>query len=107
MNTLSWADINRRVAHRSRLRVRLLDPNRKVSVFSRHDEPDALRRIYVINLDRMPDRWRRVRHELSRFHERHGSQLTAIARRFSAIDARYLDLPPDPTVLNTTFTLAD
>jgi GR25 family glycosyltransferase involved in LPS biosynthesis len=107
VNTLSWAGISLRLAHRMRLRTRVLDPCRRVNVFSRHDEPNALRRIYVINLDRMPDRWRRVRHEFGRFRERHGSPVSTIARRFSAVDARHVNFPPDPAMLNTTFTLAD
>ena len=76
-------------------------------MFSRSNEPGALRRIYVINLDRRPDRWQRVRRELDRFRDRHGERLSAIARRFSAVDARYLKATPDPAVLIPRFTLAD
>jgi beta-glucanase (GH16 family)/GR25 family glycosyltransferase involved in LPS biosynthesis len=78
-----------------------------VDVFSKSEEADALRRIYVINLDRKPDRWRRQRSELDRFRERHGERLSTIARRFSAVDARYLEPVPDPNTIHPAFSLAE
>jgi GR25 family glycosyltransferase involved in LPS biosynthesis len=44
--------------------------------------------ITVINLDRRPWRWRRVKRELDRFRTSEGLPLTAIAGRLAAIDAR-------------------
>lgn len=107
MNVLSFADFRERFAHRLRLRTRRLDLRRRAAVFSRGDEPDTLQRIYVINLDRTPERWYRVRRELDRFHERHGKRLSAITRRFSAIDATHMGPRPDSSILTPTFTLAD
>jgi GR25 family glycosyltransferase involved in LPS biosynthesis len=107
MNTLSFAEFKERLAHRVRVRTRVLDPNRRASVFSERGEADSLGRIYVINLDRKPDRWRRVRRELDRFRGRHGERLTALTRRISAIDARYMAPAPDPAVLRPSYTLAD
>jgi GR25 family glycosyltransferase involved in LPS biosynthesis len=107
MNTLSFADFRTRLAHRLRLRIRLLDPHRGVDVFTNGDEVDALQRIYVINLDRKLDRWRRQRSELDRFRERHGERLSTLTRRFSAVDARYLDPVPDPQTIRPAFSLAE
>ncbi|MHA2789821.1 family 16 glycosylhydrolase [Corynebacterium sp. S7] len=76
-------------------------------MFSRDGERDSLQRIYVINLDRRPDRWQRVCDELDRFSDRHGARLSTLTRRFSAIDARYMDEAPDPEVLIPKYTLAD
>ena len=101
MNTLTMAEVGERAAHRLRYTLRRLDPRRQVSVLSGGDEPDALQRIYVINLDRRPDRWHRVRKELDRFTDRHGAGLSTLTRRFSAVDARYMDASPDPTILAT------
>ncbi|ORA62790.1 hypothetical protein BST23_19835 [Mycolicibacterium elephantis] len=78
-----------------------------MEVFSRREESDAIRRIYVINLDRKPDRWNRQRRELDRFRERHGHPLSAIVRRFSAVDSRYLNPAQNLQTLHPTFTLAD
>jgi len=44
--------------------------------------------VVVINLDRQPRRWRRVRRELRRFRTSEGVPLTSITRRLSAVDAR-------------------
>ncbi|WP_116047027.1 family 16 glycosylhydrolase [Amycolatopsis palatopharyngis] len=107
MNTLTFAEFKERLAHRVRLRTRVLDPQRRASVFSQSGEANSLGRIYVINLDRKPDRWRRVGRELDRFRGRHGERLTALTRRISAIDARYLTSTPDPAVLRPAYTLAD
>ena len=86
--------------------LRVLDMHRRATVFShRNDADDALRRIYVINLDRRPDRWRRVRRELDRFQNRNGERLFTLARRFSAVDARYMEGAPDSAMLIPRFTL--
>lgn len=107
MNKLSLVDFRHSLLHHARLRVRLLDIHRRASVFSSGNEPDALPRIYVINLDRRPDRWHRVRREIDRFRDRHGQRLSAVTRRFSAVDARYLGSDTDAASLIPTFTLAD
>ncbi|MBB4701074.1 family 16 glycosylhydrolase [Sphaerisporangium siamense] len=107
MNKRTFADFRQNLLHYGRLRLRLADWHRRAAVFSRAGEPDALRRIYVINLDRRPDRWRRVRGELDRFRDRHGERLSAVTRRFSAVDARYTQATPDPATLVPRFTLAD
>ncbi|MFB9725688.1 family 16 glycosylhydrolase [Haloechinothrix salitolerans] len=85
----------------------MLDLQRRASVFSQRGETDSLGRIYVINLDRRPDRWRRVRRELDRFRCRHGDRLTVLTRRISAVDARYMTSASDPAVLRPAYTLAD
>jgi GR25 family glycosyltransferase involved in LPS biosynthesis len=95
------------MAHRIRVAVRRLDPFRRLTVFSSRKEKGTLQRIYVINLDRKPDRWKKMRAELSRFRGLHNERLTAIARRFSAIDARYMRSDSAPTGLDVTFTLAE
>jgi GR25 family glycosyltransferase involved in LPS biosynthesis len=107
MNSRSFSDISERTRHRMRRFGRLFDLQRRSRVFSQHGEMDAIGRIFVINLDRKPDRWKRIRRELDRFRDRHGKPLSLIVRRFSAIDARYLDEYPDESVLIPRFTLAD
>ncbi len=107
MNARSITDVKERLIHRVHRFTRLLDTRRRAHVFSRGDDVDALRRIYVINLDRKHDRWRRQRRELDRFRDRLGERLSTITRRFSAVDARHFDDMPDSSVLVPTFTLAD
>lgn len=107
MNSLTFADFRERLTHRVRTVIRRLDPVRRAPVFSKSSEPDALSRIYVVNLDRKSDRWNRIHRELDRFRERRGQRLSALTRRFSAIDARYLVNEPDSSLLSTDFTLAE
>lgn len=107
MNTLSLADFTERLKHRVQFRLRKLDVRTRAAVFSSGDDPGAIRQIHVINLDRRPDRWRRLRRELDRFSERRGERLSSLVRRFSAIDARYLESDLDSTKLIPSFTLAE
>lgn len=44
--------------------------------------------ILVVNLDRQPERWRRVSRELGRFRTSDGAPLASITRRLAAMDAR-------------------
>ncbi len=66
-----------------------------------------IQRIYIINLDRKPDRWQQVSRELKRIKSRSGASLLTISRRFSAIDARYFDGKIDNSILRPFFSLAD
>lgn len=61
-------------------------PGGRVSAFGAAD--DAIGAILVVNLDRQPERWRRVLRELGRFRMSDGNPLTSIVRRFAAVDAR-------------------
>lgn len=107
MNARTLGDIHELLTHRIRLVIRHLDPFRRSTVFSSRQDKNTLQRIYVINLDRKPERWRKMRTELSRFRGLHNERLTAITRRFSAIDARYMKSDPDSKNLDITFTLAE
>lgn len=107
MNVLTFADAREQLLHRMRLIVRHLDPGRQARSFSKQPASGALRRILVINLDRKPKRWQRLRRELERFRSRDGERLSSLTRRFSAIDARYLPNEIDPGELSGKYTLAD
>jgi len=48
-----------------------------------------------------------MRGELQRVRDRTGSPLTAMTRRFSAVDARYLTGPTDSEELHGHYSLAD
>ncbi|MFJ4518991.1 family 16 glycosylhydrolase [Streptomyces sp. NPDC088816] len=91
----------------ARYHTRRLSTRRRSSAFSSHPETTAIERIYVINLDRAQERWTMVNRELSRLREAAGHPLHTLARRFPAIDARYLQGPPPPDILEPTYTLAE
>lgn len=107
INALTFADVQEKFAHRFRLIVRHLDPIRRTKAFDGDADGKKIGRIYVINLDRKPLRWARIRKELRRFSDVNGRPLISMARRFSAVDARYLELPAPSATLTPTFTLAE
>ncbi|MFT6972869.1 MAG: GR25 family glycosyltransferase involved in LPS biosynthesis [Pontimonas sp.] len=107
MNLLDSADLQLKLAHHLRVVLRHLDPIRKAKAFSTRTSFQSIERIYVINLDRKPKRWKSTRRELGRFRSRENQSLNAITRRFSAVDARYLPSETQPSELRTTFTLAE
>ncbi len=61
-------------------------PGARIRAFGRG--ADQIGAIMVVNLDRQPQRWRRVKGELGRFRTSEGAPLTSITRRLVAMDAR-------------------
>ncbi|GGC89143.1 hypothetical protein GCM10007216_19900 [Thalassobacillus devorans] len=85
---------------------RLFELYPKTKAFSTNKK-NTIKRIYVINLDRKPHRWRQISKELKRIFINKSNTLFSITRRFSAIDARYLDEKIDSKLLKTKYSLAD
>ena len=107
MNTTSFSGSFALLRHRLMRHMRWLDKSTDVSSFAGGNAADLIQRIYVINLDRKPDRWHQVGKELGRFRGKAGIPLRSIARRFSAVDARYREGDPDGKILQTHYSLAD
>jgi beta-glucanase (GH16 family)/GR25 family glycosyltransferase involved in LPS biosynthesis len=113
MNTKVYFGFFRKLQCKLITWVRLLDTNTTAYSFTINDAndvndaDDAIQRIYIINLDRKPDRWHQVSCELNRIKSRLGTSLLNISRRFSAIDARYFDGKIDNDILSPYFSLAD
>ena len=74
----------------------------------RNSEDQTIEKIYVINLDREPDRWSRIKKELRRIRDGDGKDLLSLTERHAAVDGRsfLLDLPKDADV-DPFYTLAD
>lgn len=96
-----------RILYRAFLSTRYLFPSSATSAISAQRRNDAIGRIYVINLDRHDERWRGMRRELRRVRDRSGKPITQIARRFSAVDAKYYNGTPSAEVVQTAYSLAD
>jgi GR25 family glycosyltransferase involved in LPS biosynthesis len=108
VNPTSFPDPVARLHYWITLRTRFLDRDRESASFAASlDDDDVIQRIYVINLDRQPSRWRQVSRELGSLRERSGKPLTLISRRFSAVDARYRQGLPDPAILAPHYSLHD
>ena len=107
MNTASFSGSFARLRHRLTRQIRLLDRDADVNSFAGGKAADSIQRIYVINLDRKPDRWHQVSKELGRFRGKAGIPLLSISRRFSAVDARYMEGDPDDKILQPCYSLGD
>ena len=107
MNVVSLAGYFKRLQSRLTQEIRLTDTRTRTNSFMAAGSENSIERIYVINLDRKPDRWLQISRELRRFRANDGTPLFSITRRFSAIDARYLAVGPDPKILDPTYSLAD
>ena len=107
MNTATYSGLLDRLLYRLILRSRYLGGNPTCECLGTGELLDAVQRIYVINLDRQGYRWRQMQGELQSVRDRSGRPLTAMTRRFSAVDARYLLGPPDSEELQPYYSLAD
>ncbi|HFT5240792.1 TPA: family 16 glycosylhydrolase [Yersinia enterocolitica] len=68
----------------------------------------AIEKIYVINLDREPGRWSRMKKELRRIRDGFGNDLLSLTERHAAVDARcFLQAPPKDSEVDPYYTLAD
>lgn len=86
MNLTDVVSPARAFAFRTWRAATVLLPGGRVHAFG--PGPDQISAIIVVNLDRQPNRWRRVSRELRRFRTSDGAPLTSIARRLPAVDAR-------------------
>ena len=107
MNTSTYTGFFSRLRYRAMLGARYLGRKTSSESFGAEEPFDAIQRIYVINLDREPDRWRHMSGELRSLYDRSGKPLTAITRRFSAVDARYYNGLPNSEVIQPHYSLAD
>lgn len=79
-----------RFIYRIRLRARKFLAKKKCRAFYQVENESIsnnIEHIYVINLDRQPQRWKQVIGELSQVLDANGRSLRSYARRISAVDA--------------------
>ena len=107
MKTDNYAGWMVSTARRLLLSTRFLGRSPVCTAFRDASVSSSIQRIYVINLDRHEERWRMMRRELHHLRDAAGSPLTAMTRRFSAVDARHPPVEPDQRELDTTYSLAD
>lgn len=92
------------------LKLRRFLPKEKCWAFgtSSAEGCPGIEKIYVINLDRQPDRWAEIERELRRVVDSSGVDLADLTERFSAVDAtRIAEIPPDGTDVSPFYTLKD
>ncbi|SEH97291.1 Glycosyltransferase family 25 (LPS biosynthesis protein) [Rheinheimera pacifica] len=90
--------------------LRRLLPMQTSIAFGAQQIPAArtIEKIYVINLDREPGRWSRVKQELGCIRDRFGNDLLSLTERHVAVDARcFLQDPSKDSEVDPYYTLAD
>ena len=107
MNTARKTGLLSRLWFRATLGARYLGNKTSSESLGIEKHSDTIQRIYVINLDRKPDRWRQMRRELGSLRDRSGKSLAAMSRRFSAVDARYYKGPTSRGLIQPYYSLAD
>jgi GR25 family glycosyltransferase involved in LPS biosynthesis len=92
------------------LNLRMLLPKRRCQTFNIQSSPDLPRieKIYVINLDREPNRWTKMQNELRRILDSSGHQLLELTERYVAVDANaFLEDPSKDADIDPFYTLGD
>lgn len=110
MNLTRSPQVAFRLALRIVHRIRTMFPRQTSHSFGNRRTPDeqTIEKIYVINLDREPSRWLRIKQELRRIRDRFGNDLLDLTERYAAVDAR--DFLQDPSIdedVDPYYTLAD
>lgn len=85
-----------KLVYRTALKCRKLLPPQQCHTFgpSNAKKRRKIEQIYVINLDRQPDRWTEMSKELSQVLDSSGVDLTKLTVRHPAVDARSFAQPP-------------
>src|SRR6266542_4065084 len=97
-----------RLLYRLALKGRWVLPRQRCCVFGPANTTERIERIYVINLDREPDRWVEVVRELGQLLDSSGDALAKRTIRFSAVDATsFTQSPSEDDEVNPFYTLRD
>ena len=99
-----------RFIYRLALWARRLLGKRKCRVFDQVQNEavsDSIERIYVINLDRQPQRWKQVTRELSQVLDASGVPLKMCATRVSAVDSLEFENSVNTETVEQTYSLGD
>jgi len=99
-----------RLAFRIGYGLRRILPKQRSKAFGprRNSGGQTIEKIFVINLDREPDRWFRVKKELRRIRDGFGNDLLTLTERHAAVDARsFLQDQPQDADVDPFYTLAD
>ena len=92
------------------LALRRLWSTRKCQTFGVQSEEKCPRieKVYVINLDREPGRWSKMKQELRRILDSSGAKLLNLTERYVAIDANeFSQEPPKDAEIDPFYTLGD
>lgn len=107
MNNKLQLNSIRQVKYKIKFWSRIFGWGARTNAFSGEKKQNLIQRVYVINLDRKPDRWKQVKKELNRIHLSSKKKLYDISRRVSAVDARFIQEKIDSNLLIPYYSLSD
>lgn len=110
MNLSSPWSATSKLLFRIIMKCRRIFPKRKSIAFGSVDTKNQskIEHIYVINLDRQPDRWTNMEQELRQVLDNSGAELWNLTERYAAIDAaHFLQEPLEDGDVNPIYTLGD
>lgn len=97
-------------AFRCWLNLRRLLPKQRCRTFGVHaaKKGPRIEKVYVINLDREPDRWSKMKQELRHILDSSGGELLSLTERHVAVDATaFSEEPPKDADIDPFYTLED
>lgn len=106
MNSKLKAGLIEKICLKIDYHKRLFDLSKSRKTFLNSTSDKYIGVIYIINLDRSVNRWNSIKKELKRIRT-DNSSLYSISRRFSAVDARYLEHELDQNLINPYYKLSD
>jgi GR25 family glycosyltransferase involved in LPS biosynthesis len=92
------------------LTLRRLLPRRKCQTFGVQgtEKGPGIEKVYVINLDREPGRWSKMKQELRHILDSSGAELLSLTVRHVAVDANeFSQEPPKDADIDPFYTLGD
>jgi len=110
MNKVTIPGSALRFMYRVALRAKKLLPKKKCIAFDQTDKESihgCIENIYVINLDRQPQRWKQVLGEFSQVLDAKGRALSGYVRRISAVDALEFENVVVSEAVDRTYTLGE
>lgn len=109
MNHFNFPSKIFRTVYRIALSGRWIASKPRSNVFSVNEaNNESIGQVFVINLDRRPDRWNLMKQELHHIAEASGEPLTSLTKRVHAMDGRLLDKQEfHNAIIEATYTLRD
>jgi GR25 family glycosyltransferase involved in LPS biosynthesis len=92
------------------LTLRRLLPNRKCEAFAVQGKRKTatISMVYVINLDREPNRWAKIKQELKQILDSSGIEILRLTERYAAVDAnQFLEQPGKDAEIDPFYTLGE
>jgi GR25 family glycosyltransferase involved in LPS biosynthesis len=107
MNLKQIASPIRNFIYKAALSSRKIVGKKRCKVFAKDKNSGNISNIYIINLDRSPQRWKQIKNELSQMLDNSGVPLISYATRVPAVDSLEFESFSSNEIVEDVYTLAD